>query len=79
MGLPNRSELEDLREKWEGDMSEKLSFEGEWGMCAVLIGEEGEYHLHRYFLVGDNWEVSIDNQVASGEESVDWISENMNE
>lgn len=50
--------------------------EGLDGYFADFEGPDPErYHCHRYFKIGDNWEVSVDGQNVSLDQVWEWLKD----
>jgi len=66
------SNLKELREEWE----KKLNIFGEIpisdsSFIVILMNDSNdisplkEYHMHRYFKLGDKWQISVDSRSTS--------------
>lgn len=53
--------LDELREQWESGLTVIATHSvDQWTFLSVLRDNDLAYHFHRYFIVGDNWTVSVD-------------------
>lgn len=75
--------LEEKRKEWEKDLSvvaERMdTFGGRIEVCLVILKRKGSfrdnrqnYFCHRYFSLGDNWEVSVDASYVDEETAMRW-------
>jgi hypothetical protein len=67
--------LEECRKNWEKGLTQKMAlFCGPDKLIVVLkSGKRDGFRCHRYFTIGDNWDVSVDFGNASFEEVLRWI------
>jgi hypothetical protein len=71
--------LNEIREKWEQELSPVIEIPAPGAMTVVLSDEDGEYHVHHYMCINtatqqtkdDAWDVSADLQGGTHEEVVD--------
>jgi len=70
--------LDAVREEWEHKLESVLTVtkqvNGYNVVYVVLKKSDGKYNLHRYFPIGERWDVSVDKQHASLEECLEQIS-----
>lgn len=80
-------DFKELREQWEEGL--EVKYEKDAGpddptFLVVLESfdirescrspeDQGYYHCHRYFKIGDNWEVSVDGQNVSLDQVWEWL------
>lgn len=69
--------LDEKREAWEKGCIPVLvvSEQVEAGQVFVVLDIDKEYTLHRYFPIGENWEVSIDISNSTLENCLQGVTE----
>jgi len=66
--------LERLRHVWENGLTIIRYFQrDESEVLVVLSGFAGQYHCHRYFTVGTDWNVSVDVKSTDVADVFDWL------
>lgn len=66
--------LDEVRERWEGDLSLVAEKEDQQGnRLLVVCRDSDQYRCLRYFKIGDSWEVSVDGDRVSAETAMKWL------
>ena len=67
----------DIREEWEEGMTPVVVVEDEEELTikVALRTKGGKYYCHRYFTIGDDWNVSVDKSGTDAERVLRWFEE----
>ena len=83
--MKNPTELKKLRKDWEESLTEMAIFKPYEDTILVVLYDEtcethkdNSYHIHRYFTIGENWQVSIDLQGKDKQDTWKHISKYIN-
>ena len=71
--------LEDVRTEWERGLTLLSVIEIHYRdsldeVLVILEKPQGVYHCHRYFPIGNNWNVSVDGQNVPLEAVFSWLN-----
>jgi len=66
--------LKDKRKEWETDGVEKLAVTTDHTLY-VILDFDGEFSLHRYFILGGGWNISVDIENSTLEKCLNAVSE----
>ena len=68
-----------IRREWEPPSLEYLGSIDLKGVFLVVLNDENGLRCHRYFLIGNRWDVSVDHQQANLETTISWLSKMITE
>ena len=73
--------LQELRSQWEGTYQVKFHLDRiqeSGNFLVVLQNKRGKYFCHRYFPVGEEWNLSADRGPCEANDVFDWLNDHVN-
>lgn len=72
--------LKSVRKTWEEGKTARCVIEDEGRVFAILDNDsENSFSCHRYFLVGQDWQISADHVHANLVEALGWLQEELHD